>query len=287
VRNIGPGALDGYPEGYARIGDRFFFGADDGEHGAELWRSDGTRRGTKLVRNIAPGATDSNPFLFKRVGRRIFFSADDGTHGEEPWRTDGTRNGTKLAADIDPNPGDGSLEGSFSEPFGRLGRMVLMRADDGTNGVELWVIDGGQERQIEINPDANSFPAEFTTMNGFVLFTAYDGLANHGEELWRTDGTVAGTKLVRDIAPGSADSIPGRLVRVGDRLYLGARRTGGNDAELWRSKGTRRSTKLVKEFFPGAEGGFPKSGENVGGTFYFSARDDVFGAEPWIIRKPR
>ena len=40
-------------------GDTLFFTADDGEHGTELWRSDGTEDGTRLVRDINPGELES------------------------------------------------------------------------------------------------------------------------------------------------------------------------------------------------------------------------------------
>ena len=48
----GPSSLTG-------VGGTLFFTADDGIHGRELWKSDGTRAGTVLVKDIHPGDYDS------------------------------------------------------------------------------------------------------------------------------------------------------------------------------------------------------------------------------------
>jgi ELWxxDGT repeat protein len=54
--------------------------------GRELWQSDGTPGGTKLVADIHPGPGDSHPAELTPVGRALYFSADDGTRGRELWK---------------------------------------------------------------------------------------------------------------------------------------------------------------------------------------------------------
>src|SRR5688572_15821228 len=83
------------------------FAADDGEHGPELWRSDGTAAGTVLVKDIRPGAGGSGPQNFTDINGTLYFGANDGSGKSQLWTSDGTEEGTVLLADTGPwaNPG--------------------------------------------------------------------------------------------------------------------------------------------------------------------------------------
>jgi len=67
------------------VGSSVYFAADDGAHGFELWRSDGSAAGTELVHDVAPGPRGSAILWLARAGTTLFFSADDGEHGQELW----------------------------------------------------------------------------------------------------------------------------------------------------------------------------------------------------------
>jgi ELWxxDGT repeat protein len=102
-----PGVGDADPEGLTIVGDRLFFSAQDLEHGRELWVSDGTGTGSRLVKDIRPGAEGSSLTSSTRIvpfGGRILFTANDGEHGAELWVSDGTESGTRLVKDICPGP---------------------------------------------------------------------------------------------------------------------------------------------------------------------------------------
>ncbi len=106
----------------------------------------------------------------------------------------------------------------------------------------------------------------------------YDGV--NGGELWKSDGTAAGTVLVKDIRPGLSTSYPGNLTAVGNTLFFTAD-DGVNGTELWKSDGTAAGTVLVKDIRPGYSGFGPRYLTVVGNTLFFWANDGVNGYGLW------
>jgi len=117
------------------LGSKVYFSYDDGVAGRELWVSDGTAAGTRMVEDLNPGPGSSHPRELQAVGAILLFSASDGVHGFEPWRSNGTALGTRLLHDIAP----GALPSSPTE-LTASGSNVYFAANDGTNGFELWAL---------------------------------------------------------------------------------------------------------------------------------------------------
>ncbi len=90
VADIHPGPGDSAPAGLTFMSGRIYFSADDGEHGRELWRTDGTAGGTHMADDLEPGPAGSSPESLSAMEGLLFFSADTTGRGREPWRSDGS-----------------------------------------------------------------------------------------------------------------------------------------------------------------------------------------------------
>lgn len=101
------------------------------------------------------------------------------------------------------------------------------------------------------------------------------GSQEEGYELWKTDGTEAGTQLVADVNPGELSSFPTYLYAFQDALYFAAAGEG-EDVELWKSDGTADGTELVSNIH--ADEGFssfPESFFEFNEELYFIAADGL------------
>ncbi|MEZ6152110.1 MAG: hypothetical protein R3C09_18565 [Pirellulaceae bacterium] len=208
---------------------------NDGIHGGELWRSDGTEAGTRIVKDINPGQL-SNDLYDEGVvlGGQFIFPADNGTGGEL-WRTDGTEAGTTMIKEIDTV----STQPSNPRNSINLPGSLFISADDGIHGYELIKTDGtrsGTSLLKDIHPDGDSSPSNMTLLGDTVFFSAED--PTHGRELWKTDGTEAGTVLVVDLVPGPEGSTPIGFAQIGGKLLFSAgnfsKYSSINSVELYR-----------------------------------------------------
>lgn len=245
VADIVPGAGGSDPRNLVAVNGTLFFTATDAVHGRELWKSDGTAAGTVLVKDILPGAGDSTAHELTRVGNALFLSASDGVNGEELWRSDGTAAGTFMVKNINANAGFGSNPSCLMDVNG----TVYFSAADSVRYPKKNVSGGW--------PTPTNF------------------------ELWKSDGTSAGTVLVKDIARGSSNSNPEGLINFNGTLYFRAS-DGRTGAELWKSNGTSSDTVIVKDIQPGPDTSWPDSLTQIGNRLVFTtqASSDMHG-ELW------
>jgi len=283
-------------------------------HTSDLWISDGTSNGTVLLKDICPGSGGcsvepytpmprpysdtyySRPHIMNGVYYARFA---DGTYGDELWKSNGTAAGTVMVKDI--NPGSGS---SWPCMFAEMDGVLYFAAYDATNGYELWRSDGtaaGTAMVKDINPTGNSEPLWITavssTAGDYLLFSADDGV--NGRELWISDGTTAGTAMLKDInASGSSNprftTFANREYRCSDEDYMNVMTAyngvayfaadDGNGYELWRSDGTAAGTSKLVDINPSG-GSNPLYITEVNGKVLFFAYEPVYGFE-WYSYDP-
>lgn len=297
------------PTNLTVAGNIIFFTANDGEHGTELWRTNGTASGTVMVKDINEGQFSTSFSDFKAGANLLYFLASDGEHGRELWVSDGTENGTYMISDISEGSASSSIvmmeevNGTFyftvSESFiqktlwktdgdkesaskvgGNINAREFTRYQDnmifkGNN--KLWKADGSVETQI-----ADVFVSgEFASAGGLLYFA---GNANgSGNGIWKTNGNTGGATLVKEITSASHRSIVS-LTAAGDRVFfIPEHEEFGR--ELWTSDGTANGTFMLIDAVPGEEDGF-ESYRDVkfavaGNLLYFTGWDEEHGRELW------
>lgn len=285
VKDINPGSESSLPErwnlGLTDMGGIVFFAAEDGTHGEELWRSDGTKAGTYLVKDINPSDSSFPKGLIELDGT-LFFAADDGKHGVELWKSDGSKTGTVLVKDINPLGKDGLGWLCCGLSRTSMNGALFFAADDGVHGDELWKTDGTEAGTVlvkDICPgEDGSWLRALTEFKGSLYFGANDASYPFKSYPWKSDGTDTGTVLLRD-NKGRLFSDVMSFLAMDDGLLIavedGIVDSGECDAELWRTDGTEAGTGLVKELAYGTESDpCMRDLTNVGGDALFMTRAD-------------
>jgi ELWxxDGT repeat protein len=232
------------------VGERLFFTSAGQETPFGLWVSDGATAGTVRL-------SDSliNPEQLTNVGGIVFFIALNRQGAQGLWRSDGTAAGTVQLIEFE------TIGVSSPANLTNVAGKLFFIASDAAHGRELWVSDGttiGTRIVADLNPDGDSFAQsespELTAVGNTLYFiTTADPPLLY--QLWRSDGTAAGTQRVTSAGPieltGAAE-----LENVAGTLYFhGLGRVDDTTWSngLWKSDGSAPGTVEVKSFSTDSE----------------------------------
>ena len=290
------------------VNGTLFFMGNDGVHGSEIWKSDGTEAGTQMIKDIRPGPLRGVHALissgsagyykpqFANIDGTVFFRANDGTHGYELWSTNGTAAGTVLVKDIRPGP-----EYSYPVSATNVGGTLFFRANDGIHGHELWtaaslrILEDASTQTIDLtgiaagpnesqnltitatsdNPDVISDPTiDYTSANATGLLS-FKPVSNKS-------GTAKITVTVTDdggTADGGLDTFTRTFTVIVNPV---------NDAPSF-TKGADRTTtatpQSISNWATAIVAGPPTATDEAGQHLSFTVandRNDLFDAQPAI-----
>jgi ELWxxDGT repeat protein len=260
----------------AKVGNTYFVRAYDAVHGYELWATDGTPAGTRLVRDINPGPGGSDSQGFLAFGSKLLFSAGDPEHGFELWASDGTAAGTILLSDAYPGP-DSSSAGLLSLVNGR----VYFTAYEPDTGYRLWKTDGTPSGTTPAGITPFPEDGEIRLIGSTLYYFGED--PTYGRQLWRSDGTPAGTSRVTTNLP-QGPSATYLMKSAGTNLFIPFGDFGSSEWQLWMCDGTGDGVHLATYIQAGS--GFAASNPPddftvVGSKTFFTAGDPEHGRELW------
>lgn len=143
-------------------------------------------------------------------------------------------------------------------------------------GYSLWAADAAQGTVTEIIDQPLH---DITVLGNKIYFVVDDG--THGEEIWYSDGTQAGTAMLKDIHPNGG-SYAQKFTIVGNKIFFWAD-DEVHGMELWSTDGTSAGTQLVKDFVAGSGSTNAQDGRALGNKYYFCAQlDYITGRELYV-----
>jgi ELWxxDGT repeat protein len=257
----------------------------DETSGTELWATDGTPAGTRLVADFCPGDCSSSPVVLGEVqGALLGVTASTVAPFAQLWRFDGTPQGTYLLTSVAAHGVslnfDATLLGNYAVTGDYLYFTTTTSLDDPGLKDELWRSDGTDAGTVpldDLGPILQQIdigPLDLTALGKRFCFLTqnYD---NNSNTLWVSDGTAAGTKALHNF--GSLGL--GALTPLGGSLLLTVFDQGAQSAEIWITDGTVAGTHRVATFPNGATAlaGLVPSGGDV----FFQIDDGQHGTQLW------
>ena len=263
-----------------------FFNAEDDDLDADrgLYRTDGTPAGTiKLNLSYVPDTPPSvNNYASTKaekltaLGNKIIFAGDNIANYGEIWSSDGTQAGTialerfqPTLTNVKPVMDMATLGNEVMYGVVNSSNRSLLKKTDGTAAGTSIVYDfSSLDRAIDL--------ALFKTINNILYFNVYDIAGTGYDQLWRSDGTTAGTYMLKDF--GADHYVASTYMNAGSFFYIMLVQPGTGNV-LWKSDGTAAGTVELKTIGTLGNNNYPAFAA-IGNTLYFAGLDGN-GKELW------
>lgn len=177
---LNPGFAQNFIKGFQSVEEMvsmagiLYFIPDDGIHGKELWRSDGTLEGTFLVKDISQASQGANPTHLIVYKNEIYFAANDDLHGTELWKSNGTEEGTVMVANIKPDT-EPYNNGSLPSDFILYNNLLFFTASDDGNDSDIWKTNGTNIGTVKVYETNSINVGELTVVDDDLFFVYYYG----------------------------------------------------------------------------------------------------------------
>ncbi len=286
VKDIDPGVYGGFNFYKGVFQNTLFFSANDGATGTEPWVSQGTPETTYIINDFETSAAAMQATNIKVANDNLYFNLNVGGLKPNLFKL----NGTKLVDII--NQPNFQAETYFDIElyqdkifFGSNPDFQTLYPAD--NLYHLFSYDGTEVASTKPISGITSGPREFSVANDILFFIA--GAPSYGNEYWISDGTANGTKMLKDINPGSASSYAPWLgfseqsgvVYLNGTYYFSAIGPGQGH-ELWKTDLTEDGTTLIKDINTGAGDSYPYNFTTIGSHVYFTATSDGANYSSWV-----
>jgi len=258
----------------------------------ELWKSDGTPQGTSNLKTIQlaqnRGYNDYDislyPVHLQSVGNTVFFSVSVSPYEYDLYKSDGTSQGTVKVKYIGYDARD--YNGYYTPLFTTIGNLLYFKSSG-----SLIRSDGTAEGTFPVKNTGVNIES-ITPANGKIYLT---GTGNNKVQVWESNGTEAGTTLIKSIETLGYGTSLAQLTYVTGRFFFVERLEyfGNNGLEiavsnLWTSDGTEQGTFALKSVDLSTSDASVTIQNNakmllnhVNGTLFFRANDGVNGTGLW------
>lgn len=262
--------------GPMKLGNKLIFSAQVNGNGSDLYSYDPVDGSVLMIR---ANTQFFNTYGWAEYNNKLYFTGSnlfDMQNMAEPWVTDGTTAGTYEVENLNTASGIDSAPGSYEVMNGKL--YFIARATEGSNAVTLFSVEGlGLPVAIaEIGGPTITYSHSYLYQsNGKFYFKGEN--TTHGAEPWQSDGTTAGTGMIKDIWSGTSGTAPHTFISYCGNVYFTAGIPAGTAQSLYKTNGTEAGTVLI----PGLSGSPATAGTGVthkavlNDKLYFTATYDV------------